>query len=79
MKCVKTIQLFVSIWYRAINNMTTRVVLKEEMTLSYLGYYVLLEENQRRTAAYFVSKRLNLPEAIDVGPVSVGLLTVIGF
>ena len=59
--------------------MTTRVVLKEEMTLSYLGYYVPLEENQRQTAAHIVSKRLNLPEAIEVGPISVGLLTVIGF
>ena len=68
MKCAKTIQ-----------RLTTQVVLKEEMTLSYLGYYVLLEENQRRTAAYFVSKRLKLPEAINFGPVSVGLLTVIGF
>ena len=79
MKCVKTIQLFVSIWYRAINKMTNRVVLKEKTTLPYLGYYVPLEENQRRTAAHIVSKRLNLPEAINVGPVSVGLLNVIGF
>ena len=79
MKCVKTIQLFVSIWYRAINNMTTRVVLKEEMTLPYLEYCVPLEESQRRTAAKIVGKCLNLPEAIEVGPVSVGLLTVIGF
>ena len=46
--------------------MTTRVVLKEEMTLSYLGYYVPLEENQRRAAAHIVSKCLNLPEAIEV-------------
>ena len=55
------------------------LVLKKDMTLSYLECHVLLEENQRRTATHFVSKRLNLPEAIDVGPVSVGLLTVIGF
>ena len=49
------------------------------MTLPYLGYYVPLEESQRRTAGHIVNKRLNLPEAIEVGPVSVGLLTVIGF
>ena len=36
------------------------------MTLSYLEYHVLLEENQKRTAAHYVSKRLNLPEAIGV-------------
>ena len=70
MTCVKTIQLFVSFWYRAINKMTTRVVLKEEMTLPYLGYYVPLEENQRQTAARIVSKCLNLPEAIEVDAIA---------
>ena len=59
--------------------MTTRVVLKEEMTLSYLGYYAPLKENQRRTAAHIVSKRLNLPEAIEVDAISVGLLTYLAF
>ena len=79
MKCAKTIRLFVLIWYRAINNMTNRVVLKEEITLPYLEYYVPLEEKQRRTAAKIVGKCLNLPEAIEIGPISVGLLNVIGF
>ena len=49
------------------------------MTLPYLGYYVPLEENQRQTAAHIVSKRLNLPEAIEVGAISVGLLTYLAF
>ena len=52
---------------------------REEMTLPYLGYYVPLEENQRPTAAHIFSKRLNLPKAIEVGPISVGPLNVIGF
>ena len=34
--------------------------------MSYLEYHVLVEENQRQTAAHYVSKRLNLPEAIGV-------------
>ena len=50
--------------------MTTRVVLKEEMTLSYLGYYVPLEENQRQPAAQIVSKGLNLPEATEVDAIA---------
>ena len=66
MKFVRTIQLFVSIRYRS-------------MTLPYLGYHVPLEENQRRTAAQIVSKPLNLPKAIEVGPISVGLLTYLAF
>ena len=49
------------------------------MTLPYLGYHVSLGENQRRTAAHIVSKRLNLPEAIEVDAISVGLLTYLAF
>ena len=55
------------------------LVLEKDMTLSYLECHVSLEENQRRTAAHIVSKRLNLPEAIEIGAISVGLLNVIGF